>query len=881
MTTWETITMTVELNLGGSWVDVTTGFVDAESGVQWHRGVSEDRKPQISTASFSMDNSSETWTPGNTASTYYNKLRKGIGVRISSTYSATTRREFTGIVTDIQHIFPTFGPARMRTMISCEGLSSLLAAHKAYGMAAQVNKRVDESLTAIMVAAGSSFTYSFETSNMTLPVVIPTADPLTDLVSVALSEPCSNLFEDGEGRMRWEKMESMVGGHATPDHTWGTTIAPDRDVEPDYRNDSQYARQVVTRSALAAGATDRELYRHPFSFANKSAEAMTAYQRRRISGTFNAFPATVYAKFEQTIQAFVWGDAALHAAINASVTELYTSEASFNQFLKGSIIRIDNEIMLVTSATLANSVNTNQKLTVTRGYLGSVAAAHTAPASPKTVIYHRPMTKVVGEVVGYLVNALAISATTFNLSGGPGGGAPNANVRFQDILQIGSELMTVTSGNALPPVVTRSDYQSVGAAHLAGATAYRVTFVPAGDIVGKTRVLASDQADVPPQSPDIVGMAVFAGGNHIAWVGNKFDAAIYNQANAVRYNSELVISGTVWETTDTPTEIVYEKAIPYVPGMPEGPSKTLPFGTSSIEVAKGWAMGLLRSSRIPSAWLPLTFIANVSDNTSSMLTAEIGDLVRYTGTGTDREKIDDWFRIVSKAGRVTPMGNLEYSFLLAPSHLNRNPAACWYTSFARQPGGPTAGVAGLGAFEVQGVSGAGWTNDSQWYVNLGAGGVGDANRVSAPGVAGPNPPLINVGSGDMVVGMTEDFGNFANNSYAANTGGIGCTFRANSGATQFWEARFNPTTSLIYLWNSTDGVVGTPVAWTATQRPEMEVWARGTQIRVYVDCSGQPAIEATSTRFQTNTYAGLSLERTILGGGGQQPNFIDFYTQAV
>lgn len=876
--TWETITVNVELNLGGSWVNVATDYLDQESNLMWQRGVSEDRKPQISTASFSLDNSGEVWTPGNTASTYYNKLRKGIGVRISSVHSATTRREWTGVVSDIEFSFPDYGPAKMRARVSCEGLMGLLAAHKAYGMAAQVNKRVDESLTAIMVAAGSS-AYSFETSGMTLPVVIPRGDPLSDLVAVAQSEPGSWLWE-GVEVLRWKKMESMIGGHASPAHTWGSTISPEGDVVPDYRNDSQFARQVVTHSSLAAGATDRELYRHPFSFANKSAEAMTAYQRRRISGTFNAFPATVYAKFEQTIQAFVWGDAALHAAINSSVTELYTSEASFNQFLKGSIIRIDNEIMLVTSATLANSVNTNQKLTVTRGYLGSVAASHTAPASPKTIIYHRPMTKVVGEVVGYLVSALTISATTFNLSGGPGGGSPNANVRYQDILQIDGELMTVTSGNALPPVVTRSDYQSVGAAHLAGTTAYRVSFVPAGDVVGKTRVLASDQADVPPQSPDIVGMAVFAGGNHIAWVGNKFDAAIYNQANAVRYNSELVISGTVWETTDTPTEIVFEKAIPYVLGMPEGPEKVLPFGTSSIEVAKGWAMGLLRSARIPSAWLPLTFIANLSDNTSSMLTAEIGDLVRYTGTGTNREKIDDWFRIASKAGRVTEMGDLEYSYLLAPSHLNRNPAACWYTSFARQPGGPNFGTAGLGDFEVKGTSGAGWTNDSQWYVNLGAGGVGDANRVSVPGVAGPNPPLINVGSGDMVAGMTEDFGNFANNSYVANTGGIGITFRANSGATQLWEARFNPTTSLIYLWNSTDGVVAS-VAWTATQRPEMEVWARGTQIRVYVDCAGQPAIEATSTRFQTNTYAGLSLERTILGGNGQQPNPIDFYAQAV
>ena len=133
----------------------------------------------------------------------------------------------------------------------------------------------------------------------------------------------------------------------------------------------------------------------------------------------------------------------------------------------------------------------------------------------------------------------------------------------------------------------------------------------------------------------------------------------------------------------------------------------------------------------------------------------------------------------------------------------------------------------------------------------------------------------------MIAGPGLDFGNFANNTYAANTGGAGVTFRANSGYTQFWEARFNPTTQKIYLWNSTDGVVGTPVDWTAEYTPEIEVWARGTQIRVFANAGGQPVLEATSSRFQTNTYAGPALDRTIAGGGGYQPYFRDFYVQAV
>lgn len=860
----------------GTWTDITTAYIDSQSNVQWDRGVSEDRVPRVSTASFNLDNSSEVWTPGNTSSTYFNQLRKGIGVRISSTYSATKRYHFRGVVTDVRGSIPEAGVANNRVSVSCEGITSLLGADEAYGMAAQENALLHTTLGAIMTAAGSTH-YSFPTSTYTLPVVIPRADPLSDLVAVALSEPASALFEAGDGQMRTKVSSTMLGGHGSPTHTWGSTIAPQGDLQPDYRNDAQFARQTVRRSALTVSTAPVELYRYPFSWANKTAEALAAYEQRRIAGTFEKFPATVDKKFVQVIQSFVNSGVSLYAAIDDVQDYLYTSEGSYNQFAAGGIIRIDSEIMLITSATVANSSTTNQRLNVTRGHMGTTAAYHTAPASPKKIIYHRPMTPVKGAVAGQVNVALTTTTTNFRVKS-PTGADDNSMLVNGALYQVDNELMTCTSvGSSFSNATfTRGSFGTTKAAHSLNANMFTATLQAMADITASTYVKASENADDAPASSDIIGVAAFAGGDHIKVDGNKFVAVIYNQSASTRHNAELVIGGTEWQAADTPTEIIYEKAIPYILGKPEGPARSLPFGTSSIEIAKGWAMGLLRAGRVPSPWLTVNLTANLSMNVTSVLTAEIGDLVRYTGTGTGREKIDEWFRIVGIAGEIDEFGDMQFAFRLAPSHLNRDAAKCWYTDFSAKVGTG----AGLGGFQIKGTSGAVWSNDSQWYVQptSAAGTPGFAN---APGVAAPAAGRLDVGSADMIVGTTVELGNLANNSYVANTGGVGVTFRMNSGGTQFWEARFNPTQSKIYLWNTTDGVVGTPVDWTATQRPEMEVWAQGDRIRVFVDCAGEPVIDATSTRFNTNTYVGPCLERTILGGAGAQPYIIDFYAQAV
>ena len=79
-------------------------------------------------------------------------------------------------------------------------------------------------------------------------------------------------------------------------------------------------------------------------------------------------------------------------------------------------------------------------------------------------------------------------------------------------------------------------------------------------------------------------------------------------------------------------------------------------------------------------------------------------------------------------------------------------------------------------------------------------------------------------------------------------------------------------------------VIAATKAWVASLKsgdPEIEVVAQANRIRVYVDCAPLPLIDVTSTRFNSQTYFGLCLNRTIAGGGGVQPYFLDFYGQVL
>lgn len=843
----------------GVWTSMAA-YLDAESAISWDRGVGENREPQIPTASFSLDNSSEAFTDG-AGGTYAGMLKKGIGVRITAVYSATTYHRFRGEITEIKRNYPPYGPAQMRVWIECEGMTARLAAQESYAMPAQENKDVDDVMTAIAIA-GAATLYSFEDSNFTLPVVVPRDSPSRDLVAVGLSEPSAAVWEDGQGRLRFKKSENMTGGYASPAHTWGTTIAPDGEVKPDYRNDSQYARQTLTLSTPKVSLVDAVLYRHPFNMENGLVEALAPGARRRISGVFSQEPASVEKKFSQTIRVFVDSTGWLYSSIDASTDRVSIQFPNSPQIVQpGHVIRIENEVMRIDSILYGVG---QAVCTVTRAYLGTTATSHAALPQGGTKVYYRPSTQVLTDpLTGYTAKLTAnMSATTSTSSmttGGPG--FMYGVLKIGDIVKIDNEFMVVTGGSSNTITLTRGQYGSNATVHVTGAVVKRVEFQGAEDILGPSHIRGGElDTGIPAASPDIVGLQAYANGDHMTVLGRRFTAAIVNNnTTAARYLSELVIGGKVYQESSTPVVFAYEKPIPYLLGLPEGPSLALPYGASSVEIAKGYAYGSLRAGRMPSPWLPVEFVANYDDNLVSVLTADIGDLVRYTGTGTQREGIDEWYRIQAVGESVDGDGIIRTRFKLAPSHLNRRADKCWYTDFNWHDTAITVGtgkVMTLGRFQILPSGSAGWVNDSEWDTYLGVGNYDVTGQLTFPSIAratatNPAAPIVDLGSADFVIGTTIQFAQSDSvNTFPASTGGVGFTFRqVNSGASQRWELRFNRSTSQIILWNTNAGVVGTPVSWTvpASGLVNVEVWCQGNRIRVFLNEGITPIFDVTSS----------------------------------
>ena len=900
-----TILTLVELETAPTVWTPLTNYIDNKSNLRWRTGVGPNRQFQSAAASFSLNNNTDVFTPTNKASSFFNKLRIGARIRISTTYAAVTDVHFIGAIFNVRGGHPETG-RKKRVAVQVRGLSTILAKTDSYGMNAQENKDVDDILAAIMTAAGAGIPSTFEDSPRTVPVVVARADPLSDMVAVATADPGALLWEDGAG-MRFKASTSMTGGYATPDRTWGPTIKAIGLIEPDYRDDALFARQTMRLSAITVTNETEELYRHPFNAANGLVETLAPGAERKYSGVFSAYPATVHAQFTQTITPFVDSGGWLYSDMDATQTLVSTEfqQDEPNVFRAGSVIRIHDEVMFVTNATVGQSIG-HQLLTVTRGEMGTVATTHkpgVAPG-PNLPIYHRQSAPTLTAWDPRATTKLTttITSSTVLLSFLIGNGSLTNGHMYHttevgDSLKIDNEIMRVTNKYAGPSpttnqlTVARGQSGTAAAPHTANAIVQRVVF-SSGDVIGPTHVLSSyHPSGFPATSPEVVGIQAFPGANHVYNVGRRFVAGIRNGSlTAARQISELVISGTVYRETTTPTVFSYERAIPGVPGLPEGPPLQLPYGAENINIARGALYGSLRANRVSSPWLELTFSPNV-DNTHalSILRARMGDLVRYTGTASNSENIDDWFRIMAIETQRDGFDVLMFTFTLMPAHLNRRADRCFYTDFNWRNSSTGIGT-GLGEFVVEPSGAAGWLNDAQYQVALGFGtfdGLGVTTfptNAFARNVANPTPALVNVGTNELVVGGVIQFSSVANerNTYPANTGGVGYSIRSTSDGSQGWEVRFNRSTQKLILWNSSAGVVK-DVPWVTPSTGffvETEIWFRGSRVQVFLDGAAEPVIdEAAVYSPGGGTHAGLRINRTIVSGSGEGFGFVDFYAQ--
>jgi hypothetical protein len=899
-----TFTHTVELEFerdSNNWTDIST-FLDTKSGIRYSRGISVgDRQMRASTFSCSVDNSGEEFTSGNASSAYFNKIQKGIGIRYSWTYSGTTKYEFRGYVTEIKPKFAERGRAGNRVEFSAQGQTSYLREFDSYSMPLQSQLDVDDAIAAVMAAPAvnqPSGRYSLADSAVVLPWAFARKDALTDIVAFAAADPSMLLFEDGQGRLRLKSVVS--GNHASPDHTWGSTIAPVGDVVPDYKFDSQFGRASLDITRSQPTVVDVELWRHPLNYTNGFCEAfLDGYHQ--IAGEFNETPISVVDQFVLGIVPFGWNGGVLDQAMTDVSTTLRIASA-FSPNYPGEYVRVDNEVMLITAITHTGANGTFgvlQICTVTRAQMGTVAAAHVTLVPTGKPVYRQAATEVLSQITPPYASVLNQFVGTTSLSWN----VTNATGKLAigDYLKCDNEIVRVTSITGDPVFgVARAQLGTSAASHVANTPVYRRSTTSAGAITAPTYLLGSDSPDgVPAVSGNLTGAAVFANGKHITWSGRKFIAAIYNSGNPpdgnpatpkTIYLAEAVIGGRALRPNDKTAKYTLEKAVPNMLGIQDGPAGAMPYGTQYLNVAQGQVVTSLLAGRVPTPWLPITFDANVDAHTVSMQTLEVADFVRYTGTGTYREKIDEWYRVAGLEGSVDDVGRLFVTVTLAPSHLWRRADLTFWTMFNKSAGDTTTDK--LGAFDILPQGSSGWSNAADWqnlqFVGSGIYTTLGRNR-GWSAVANPAPAVVNVGSADMIVVASWTRGPSAQNTFSTLTGGYGVTFRANAATpSTWWEARFNPTAGpggggaagRIYLWNAVDGVAAY-VDWYTTESPEIEVRCQGNRIRVFVDCRAEPVIDFTSTRYNTQTYAGPSLRRTIVSGGGSNPYLTHWAAQAL
>lgn len=887
-----TITPKVEIEFApGVWTDVTS-YIDSESNLRWKRGVGADRRPYASTCSFTMDNSTEVFTPGNTSSAYFNKLVRGIGVRVTSLYSATTYYHFRGIVANIRPIFPNFGPARMRVAIECKGISANLSRQPVYLMGVQENLDVDTAAVAIMDAAGWSL-YDFEDSDFLLPVVFPRGDPLSDLLSLWRSDPTKLLFEAGDGKL---KATSCLGGYSAPDHTWGSTIVPDGDLMPDQRWESQFSRQLVTVAVLKTVASRLQpIYSFPFTTQTAFPQQLAKDDATLIvRGTFDKFPLAVGKKFN--IVGYTFSDwASLYAYVSDSASAFTVQwDASLHAPDAFTLWRIDDEIMLsdiITLITATMFAPARYSITCVRGYAGTTVTFHNSNTPVRAAF----PTSVGYETWGTLTSSpLTYSTTTLVLTGASG--SPTAGTYFK----LDNEIIRFVSGTATNWTIVRGCQGTSAAGHVFGTLIYLAKPVYPGGPTGTIVFSSLDAAGEKPVEtagtgggpvPGIVGAGLYANAEDVYVDGNRFELAVMNVADDItyttptidgqRYITALDVTGDYIDVEEKRISYSVEDPLPLQEWLEDGPGYDMPFGAPSLNVVKAFAIGLLRAGRVPSPWISTpAFIANIDASTAvDQLTAEIGDLVLWSGTGTWREKITEYYRILGIEGAVGGDGLIMQAYTLAPAHLWRNPRRCFYDDFTvlRKPYGVTLLPAVSPVLNEQ--DGGAWVDPgADWGT-----AVIPNSQYTPPGVrsldtyayahggASPVPALVNVGSADMVAGCQANEPTSSTLTYPT-AGGGGVVFRSNSSGTSYWRAFANRTSGKIHLWNTTDGAVGTPFTYSIAKgiQPEIEVRCQGNRIRVYVDCLPEPVIDTTSTRFNNNTYAGIQVVADTTPGHSYQ-----------
>ena len=242
-------------------------------GTSIRRGMDESGIYQISELALTLDNIDRRFTPENSASALFGKMRPGVDIRGVATHNAIPYTLWRGYV---QRWGPVEVTLEQQTAaLRASDLAEYLRMYEGLNVTSSTTRRTDQALEAIFAAMGiGASLYQLDVGKQSLPLHFARAENALGAVMRAVQSEMGGLFwVTKAGKLRFESRGSRLG--ATPDQTWGdgTNILP---VRKSYLSDNdEFVTRVTVQAAIFVQDQDQqEIFRFSRSMDNNPADSL-------------------------------------------------------------------------------------------------------------------------------------------------------------------------------------------------------------------------------------------------------------------------------------------------------------------------------------------------------------------------------------------------------------------------------------------------------------------------------------------------------------------------------------------------------------------------------------------------------------------------------
>lgn len=882
-----------DMDFSGSWETDLTGYVERPgNGISFSRGMDFDGAYRVSTLTADLSNRSGAFTPQNSSGAFYGQLRPHVPVRIVATHAGVSYTLWTGYV---QAWTPRWDAAGVSVCtLQAADLGKYLVEGEPVNLSADTGRDTDGFIEEALTAIGLTSSYWDLDDGLTaLPYSYAVGQRPMEVVMAAVRSEMGGLaWVTAEGRLRFENRARRLGISRisqevmlrTPAGYWrfgelsGASTALDSSGNGRNGTYSNDADPGATGGATGDhdGAAIFDGNNDYVSVADAAVFDATDFSVFGLVKRADGLKAGLVSKFtfSPSNQGYnVWiegtdsgtpGRLAFEVAVGGTTQQIYGATAgddipddgewhSFAVTRSGDTLSIyaDGALVRSSGGFVTGALSNSTALEFGRLYNGN----------------NNPLNGWLDEFAFFGsvltaedVYALHLAATGAWVWGDDGTFYPRA---FQYQLDDRELVSQVTVRGTR--YVSGQDGEEVFRWSLgADSPNNDALLIPTGTVY--TRSFKLQQAILTLYSATArqdYTANTNAGGDGTDKTGDITVTYTLNGSGEVRVDIANASGGDVYITMlrargqtvsfyqDRP-EAIQTKAIPnQLAGS--GVAIDIPFADGDSTKLRDYAVQLLRTYRYEYPRLVLTFDAADDARKIALLSAELGDLVRYADAGlATGAYIDEWWRIEGIGYEIPPDlagQSFPVAVSLVPSYLYRNLDAIAHDSFDRYT------ASGLGTS----ISGHTWTNGSAFDVT---------SNVAKPHTTSASLSYVDIGEADMVVEVS-----------LAGLGGdtdeiAGVALRV-SDASNYLRAVVSDDTNALNLQKV---VAGTPTtigtyAWTPAATAELRVMAQGNRLRVWLDRVLR--IDTVDGSFNTATNAGLYALNTTVA------EFNDFYAQGL